>query len=97
EAPPPAFQLPLERWLRGELQQLVQDTLLGPALRAPGLFDPAMLQSLAEDQEPLTPALAQCLWSLLLLGQWHERVRSEAESANRKLHERGQGFVPRAD
>src|SRR5207245_5488366 len=57
EAPPPAFRVPLERWLRGELRPLVQDTLLGPALRSPGLFDPAMLQSLAEDQEPLTPAL----------------------------------------
>src|SRR5207248_2336004 len=72
---------------------LVQETLLGPAFRSLGLFNVSLLQSLLEEED-VTPAVAECLWSLLLLGRWHDRVRSEAEAANRRLQDAGQCFVP---
>lgn len=86
---------PLNRWLRGELRSLVHDTL--DTLRALGAFDPAMLRFLVEDPEPLSPGLAQCIWSLLLFGQWHERVRREIAESNTELQAVNQCCVPAAE
>lgn len=94
--PEPPRQWPVERWLRGELSAQVRETLLGP-VRSLGLFDPAVLRFLAEDKEAATPELARCLWGLLLLGRWHERVRGEITEANRKLRTANQCYVPRTE
>ena len=63
------FALPLERWLREDLREVVRDTLLDRRARERGMFDPEAVRGLIEglDQRPTD---ADRVWTLLVLETW---------------------------
>jgi asparagine synthase (glutamine-hydrolysing) len=69
--PKMGFTAPIPAWLRGELYELMTDTLLGEASRRRGIVAPASVERLIRrhrDGEDHTRGL----WALLMLELWHQ-------------------------
>jgi asparagine synthase (glutamine-hydrolysing) len=75
------FGLPLGRWFRDELRELVRDCLLGADSRLRGLVRTAAVQALFEDNLARRRDTGQQLWALLVLEQWLRRVAAPAAVA----------------
>jgi asparagine synthase (glutamine-hydrolysing) len=69
--PKMGFSAPIPGWLRGELHELMTDTLLGEASRARGIVDcKAVERLISEHQNGIEHTRG--LWSLLMLELWHQ-------------------------
>jgi asparagine synthase (glutamine-hydrolysing) len=71
ERPKMGFTAPIPGWLRGELYELLTDTLLGQASRQRGIVEAAAMEDLIRrhrDGEDHTRAL----WALLMLELWYQ-------------------------
>lgn len=69
--PKMGFTAPIPAWLRGELYELMTDTLLSDASRQRGIVQPASVERLIQrhcDGEDHTRGL----WALLMLELWHQ-------------------------
>jgi asparagine synthase (glutamine-hydrolysing) len=64
------FMVPLGRWLRAELQPLVEDLLDDARVRARGLFEPAAVAALRREHLAGAGAHADRLWTLMMLELW---------------------------
>ncbi len=71
--PKMGFGVPLDRWFRGPLRELVHDTLLGPRARARGWFRPEAVQALLEDHQAGRWQGQYQIHNLLMLELWHRR------------------------
>jgi asparagine synthase (glutamine-hydrolysing) len=84
--PKMGFTAPIPAWLRGELYELMSDTLLGSQSRARGIIDPLAVQRLiAEHREGIEHTRG--LWTLLMLELWYQefvdrKPASRAHSAS---------------
>jgi asparagine synthase (glutamine-hydrolysing) len=69
--PKMGFTAPIPAWLRGDLRELMTDTLLGAASRDRGIVDPAAVERLISEH---TAGIdhTRGLWSLLMLELWHQ-------------------------
>jgi asparagine synthase (glutamine-hydrolysing) len=75
-APKRGFEVPLTKWLRGDLQALTQDVLLARKGLLADLFERSALERLVNAQDRLEPARwSRRVWLLLMLGLWDGSVR----------------------
>ena len=71
DRPKVGFTVPLAPWFRGELRELLTDTLLSPTCMGRGYFEPAVLRRLVEDHVEGRRDRGRELWTLLTLELWH--------------------------
>ncbi|MCH7808482.1 MAG: asparagine synthase (glutamine-hydrolyzing) [Planctomycetes bacterium] len=76
KAPKRGFEVPLVRWLRGELRSLCEDVILSRDGLLTELFDRPALERLVRQGDGLDPARwSRRVWTLLMLGMWDRHVR----------------------
>ncbi len=73
ERPKMGFGVPIERWFRGELKEMLSDYLSVDRLKKEGIFDPDLVD--AQRKEHLSGRTNHCyrLWALLCWELWRER------------------------
>jgi asparagine synthase (glutamine-hydrolysing) len=71
--PKRGFMIPLARWLRGNLRDLMEDLLAPAQLRARGLFEPAAVARLIAEHLGGTRAHSDRLWTLMMTELWLRR------------------------
>ena len=69
--PKMGFTAPIPSWLRGDLYELLGDTLLGDTSRARGITNPAAVQRMVTEHRAGVEH-TRGLWSLLMLELWHQ-------------------------
>jgi len=67
------FGIPIAKWFRGELRELVQDTLAESRLRQEGIFQPRAVAQLLEEHLRGTKDNRKPLWTLFMFQQWFEQ------------------------
>jgi asparagine synthase (glutamine-hydrolysing) len=67
------FGVPLGSWFAGELQSFVRETLAPEKIRAHGLFDSDMAQTLIEEHIHKKADHRKKLWSLVVFQMWYEK------------------------
>ena len=77
-----AFLVPLRRWLDGELRDVVTDTLTTSAARSRGLFRPAAIARLLDEQRQGRDDHGRALWTLLTLELWLANVLDAPAAAH---------------
>jgi asparagine synthase (glutamine-hydrolysing) len=83
--PKQGFQVPLARWLREDLREMVHDVLDDSAIRRGGWLNPAYVRWLLHHHETGRRNLADQIYALLVLELW--RLQAQATSS-RCAHER---------
>ena len=71
--PKSGFGAPLRRWLKVELREWLADTLSVQRLKNRGLFEPAAVQRLIQDNEKGRVDAAYTLFSLACIEIWCQR------------------------
>jgi asparagine synthase (glutamine-hydrolysing) len=69
--PKMGFTAPIPAWLRGDLYELLTDTLLGQASRSRGIIDPGAVERLISEHRNGIEH-TRGLWTLLMLELWHQ-------------------------
>lgn len=69
--PKMGFTAPIPAWLRGDLSELMTDTLLSDAARGRGIVDPRSVERLISEHRTGIDH-TRGLWSLLMLELWHQ-------------------------
>ena len=78
------FGLPLERWMKEDLNELIHDVLLDRTARERGLFDPKAVAALVADLDRNHNAPDR-VWTLLVLELWFREVASKVASSSPPL------------
>ena len=81
--PKRAFLVPLRRWLGGDLRGLLEATLTSTAARTRGLFQPAAVRRLLDEQVSGRRDHGRALWTLLCLQLWLDEVLDARAAAHR--------------
>lgn len=76
DRPKMGFAVPVGAWLRGELRELVEDTLLGPSCLQRGYLDGRAVADLLRDHRDGRADHGGALWTLLMLELWHREMAS---------------------
>ena len=71
DRPKVGFTVPLAPWFRGELRELLTDTLLSPTCLGRGYYEPAVLREIVADHLEGRRDRSRELWTLLTLELWH--------------------------
>lgn len=71
DRPKMGFGVPLGRWLRGSLKELLVDTVLSDRALARGYFKPDVVREMVQTQLAGSDRFQYLLWDLLLLERWH--------------------------
>jgi asparagine synthase (glutamine-hydrolysing) len=71
--PKRGFEIPVDRWLRGDLRAMFQDAVLGTSGPAADLLDRRWVTSLFEEHCRGRGRHGAVLWSLLVLSRWAEK------------------------
>ena len=71
--PKMGFGVPLNHWFRGELQSLLEETLLSSRATERGLFERATVQGLIDDHLAGRWDHSHRLWALVCLELWQQR------------------------
>ncbi|MGH3422054.1 MAG: asparagine synthetase B family protein, partial [Streptosporangiaceae bacterium] len=71
QRPKMGFTAPIPAWLRGDLYELLTDTLLGDASRSRGIVDPGAVERLISEHRNGIEH-TRGLWTLLMLELWHQ-------------------------
>jgi asparagine synthase (glutamine-hydrolysing) len=72
-APKRGFMIPLARWLRHDLRDMVDDVLAPAQLRARGLFEPAAVARLVAEHRDGRRSHSDRLWALMMTELWLRR------------------------
>jgi asparagine synthase (glutamine-hydrolysing) len=67
------FGIPVAKWFRGELRDILHDTLAAPRLQRQGIFDPATVQRLLSEHDRGTHDHRKQLWTLFMFQLWSDR------------------------
>jgi asparagine synthase (glutamine-hydrolysing) len=73
DRPKVGFTVPLSPWFRGEMREMLVDTLLSPASLGRGWFEPAVLRGYVDDHLSGRRDRGRELWTLLTLELWHQQ------------------------
>ena len=68
--PKTGFGAPLRHWLRGDLRPMVHDILSERSLRERGIFDPAAVRTLIEDNDARRVDGAYTIFSMMCIELW---------------------------
>jgi asparagine synthase (glutamine-hydrolysing) len=71
--PKRGFMIPLARWLRRDLRELMQDLLAPSQVRARGLFEPTIVSRLIAEHLGGTRTHSDRLWTLMMTELWMRR------------------------
>lgn len=72
DRPKKGFGVPLGRWLRGGLKDMLIDTVLSERALARGYFKPAAIRDMVNTHMTGSDAYQYPLWNLLMLERWHQ-------------------------
>jgi asparagine synthase (glutamine-hydrolysing) len=64
------FGIPVAKWFRGELRELVHDSLAEPRLRQQGIFQPQAVARILQEHLRGTKDNRKPLWTLFMFQQW---------------------------
>ena len=67
------FGIPIAKWFRGELRELLQDTLSESRLKRQGLFNPTAVSALIAQHLQGKKDNRKQLWTLFMFQLWHEK------------------------
>ena len=67
------FHVPIPRWLKTELREMVGDYLSADVVSRHGLFDPQVVSSLLNAHWRGRQDHSRNIWNLLMFSLWHER------------------------
>ena len=70
DRPKKGFGMPVAKWVKGELRDLVHETFAPARLRRRGLFDPAYVQRLLDEHERGAADHRKLIWTLLMFELW---------------------------
>jgi asparagine synthase (glutamine-hydrolysing) len=73
DRPKQGFAIPLERWLRSDLRDLVTDYLAEPRIRRAGMLDSGIVKRLVGDFYGGNGRAAEQLWFVLAFELWREK------------------------
>ena len=73
--PKHGFEVPLLKWFRGDLRDLIENDLLSPAfIKAQGIFDPSSIQALIKQLHSNDPGESHArIWGLLVFQYWWKK------------------------
>ncbi len=74
DAPKQGFELPVARWLRGELRGYAEEVLLDPGARARGWCQEREVRRLLDEHGAGTHDHGRPIWTLLTLELWYREV-----------------------
>jgi asparagine synthase (glutamine-hydrolysing) len=74
DRPKQGFSVPLARWLREDLGEMLRDTLVSRRTLAPWVNQEEVVRQV-DSHIAGTQSNSQRLWSLFVLAQWVERFR----------------------
>jgi asparagine synthase (glutamine-hydrolysing) len=74
------FGIPIAKWFRSDLKDLVQDTLSPQRIKAQGIFNPRTIQRLLAEHLQGTRDNRKELWTLLMFELWFEKYLGSARS-----------------
>ena len=80
DRPKASFGAPIRAWVAGDLQELVDDVLIGGELVATGFLRREPLRRLVEDQRAGRRDEAKQVWQLLSLELWYRNARAAGVS-----------------
>jgi asparagine synthase (glutamine-hydrolysing) len=96
QRPKKGFGIPLAEWFRGDLRELLTDTLAPARLRRHGIFNQTHVQRLVDEHLQRRRDHRKQLWALLLFELWRERsVASPAVSLPLPTESAAGGSEPR--
>jgi asparagine synthase (glutamine-hydrolysing) len=83
--PKKGFGVPIGRWLRHELKDLVHETLLSPRCLGRGYFRGAMIRRMVDEHVRGAAGWHYHLWTLLMLELWHRTyIDGDGELSRRR-------------
>ena len=71
--PKQGFGIPVAKWLRGELRELLFDALGHERLRQQGVFNPTYVSRMIDDHLAGRCDNRKPLWTLLMFQLWHQQ------------------------
>ena len=74
ERPKMGFAAPVGSWLRGDLRELVTDTLLDSTTAQRGYLDPSAVEGLVAEHLSGAVDHGRAIWTMLMLELWHREV-----------------------
>jgi asparagine synthase (glutamine-hydrolysing) len=72
ERPKKGFGVPLGRWLRSDLKEVLLDTVISDRALARGYFNPSVVREMVRAQVAGSDQFQFILWDLLVLERWHQ-------------------------
>ncbi len=79
--PKASFSAPLRAWVRGDLQPVIRDVLVGGELVGAGMIRRDALARLIQDEEAGREDRSKQIWQLLTLELWYRNARSMGVAA----------------
>jgi asparagine synthase (glutamine-hydrolysing) len=79
--PKASFSAPLRAWVRGDLQEVIRDVLVGGELVTSGMICKDALMQLISDDRAGREDRSKQIWQLLTLEQWYRNARSMGVAA----------------
>jgi asparagine synthase (glutamine-hydrolysing) len=79
--PKASFSAPLRAWVRNDLQEVINDVLVGGELVGTGMIRSGALRRLIQDDQAGREDHAKQIWQLLSLELWYRNVRSQGVAA----------------
>jgi asparagine synthase (glutamine-hydrolysing) len=71
--PKHGFEVPLDRWFRNELKDIMQETVLSPQAFQRGFFNPERLTTMWQQHQSRQRNFGTNLWTLLMFELWYQR------------------------
>jgi asparagine synthase (glutamine-hydrolysing) len=79
--PKASFSAPLRAWVRGDLQEVIRDVLVGGELVTSGMIRKDALMQLIGDDQAGREDRSKQIWQLLTLEQWYRNAQSMGVAA----------------
>jgi asparagine synthase (glutamine-hydrolysing) len=79
--PKASFSAPLRAWVRNDLQEVINDVLVGGQLAGSGMVRADALQHLIQDDQSGREDRSKQIWQLLTLELWYRHMRSMGVAA----------------
>jgi asparagine synthase (glutamine-hydrolysing) len=79
--PKASFSAPLRAWVRNDLQEVINDVLVGGELTGSGMIRADAVRRLIQDEQAGREDRAKQIWQLLTMELWYRNMRSMGVAA----------------